>query len=822
MMKKIAFSVFLFLIFVLSNAQPLQQPNAAAIKHQLKKLGVVGSVLYIAAHPDDENTRLIAYLTNEQLYRTGYLSLTRGDGGQNLIGNEQAEQLGVIRTQELLAARRIDGGEQYFTRANDFGYSKTPEETFKIWNKDSLLHDVVWVIRKFRPDVIICRFPTTGEGGHGHHTASAILAEEAFAAAANPKMFPQQLQHTEVWQAKRLLWNTFNFGNRNTTSEDQFKLDAGGFDVLLGKSYGEIAAESRSKHSSQAFGTARNRASQLEYFKTILGDAPKNNLLDGVDVSWLRFSKGNYFQNAIQQLIKNFDFENPSNSVYNLVLLYDALKSNNEIDAVWKEVKLKEIKQLITACTGLWVEALSKQQIATNGDSVEVNLLAVNRSAVAVQLNNIVVNGENFSFNSALEKGVLLNENRKVIISEKQLNSQPYWLRNPHGIGLFQVNDLLEIGNPENAYPLSATFNITISGKEINIELPVQYKIVDPAKGEIYQPFYVAPAVTATLQNEVMVFTGNESKVVQVKLKTFKANTKGSISLQLPKGYKALPQSINFNLTEVGNEQIVEFNITAEANAPTGNATVKALINLNGTTSSYGFVNIQYDHIPQQLLFPEATAQLVKIDLKRNKKLIGYLAGAGDKIPDALKQVGYTVKEISEDEILNNRLQPYEAIITGVRAYNTETRLKNWQPFLMKYVEQGGTLVIQYNTSQKLVTENLGPYPFKLSRDRVTEEDAVVTILNPQHKALNFPNKITTKDFDGWIQERGLYFPTEADAKYTKLFSMNDAGEKPLDSSTIYAEYGKGKFIYTGLSFFRELPAGVPGAFRLMVNFLEQ
>jgi LmbE family N-acetylglucosaminyl deacetylase len=820
-MKKFCATVTLILLIFQLQAQTMQQPNAAAIKHQLKKLGVVGSVLYIAAHPDDENTRLISFLTNEQLYRTGYLSLTRGDGGQNLIGNEQAEQLGVIRTQELLAARRIDGGEQYFTRANDFGYSKTAEETFKIWNKDSLLHDVVWVIRNFKPDVIICRFPTTGEGGHGHHTASAILAEEAFKAAADPKMFPQQLQHTEVWQAKRLLWNTFNFGNRNTTDETQFKIDVGGFDVLLGKSYGEIAAESRSQHSSQAFGTARNRASQLEYFKTILGDAPKNNLLDGVDISWLRFSKGNYFQNAIQQLIKNFDFENPSNSVYNLMALYDELKTNNDIDAVWKKVKLKEIEKLITACSGLWAEALSKQQITTNGDSVEINLLAVNRSDVTIQLNKILVNGEAFVFNKEMNKGALLNENKKIVIAEKQHNSQPYWLKKEHGIGLFEVNDLLEIGNAENTPPLNATFNFSIAGKEIEITLPVQYKIVDPAKGEIYQPFYVAPAVTATIQNEVFVFSGTESKTVQVKLKTFQQNAKGTVSLAVPKGWKATPASINFSLVEAGNEQMVQFTVSAESNTNTSVSTLKAVVTIEGKNSSYSYVDIKYDHIPQQILFPEASAQLVKIDLKRNKKLIGYLAGAGDKIPDALKQIGYIVKEITEDEILNNRLQPYEAIITGVRAYNTETKLKNWQPFLMKYVEQGGTLVVQYNTSQKLVTENLGPYPFKLSRDRVTEEDAAVTLLNAQHRALTFPNKITTKDFDGWIQERGLYFPSDVDAKYTKLFSMNDTGEKPLDNSTIYAEYGKGKFIYTGLSFFRELPAGVPGAYRLLVNFLE-
>jgi hypothetical protein len=504
------------------------------------------------------------------------------------------------------------------------------------------------------------------------------------------------------------------------------------------------------------------------------------------------------------------------------VALHDALKNSNDIDAVWKKVKLKEIEKLITACAGLWFEVLSKQQIATNGDSVEINLLAVNRSDVAIQLNQISINGKEFVFNKELSKGTLLNENKKIIISNKQLNSQPYWLRAPYNIGLFEVNDLAEIGNAENMPALNANFIFSVSGKELEITLPVQYKIVDPAKGEIYQPFYVAPAVTATIQNEVLVFSGTESKTVQVKLKAFQQNAKGTVSLEVPKGWKTTPANINFSLTTAGNEQMVQFTIVPESTANTGVSKVKAVVTIEGKNSSYSYVDIKYDHIPQQILFPEACAQLVKIDLKRNKKLVGYLAGAGDKIPDALRQIGYTVNEITEDEILNNRLQKYEAIITGVRAYNTEERLKNWQPFLLKYVEQGGTLVIQYNTSQKIVTENLGPYPFKLSRDRVTEEDATVALLNAQHRTLTFPNKITTKDFDDWIQERGLYFPGDIDAKYTQLFSMNDTGEKPLNTSTIYAEYGKGKYIYTGLSFFRELPAGVPGAFRLMVNFLEQ
>jgi len=820
-MNRLLFFVIALIWLSTIHAQTLHQPSASEIKQQLKKLNVVGSILYIAAHPDDENTRLISYLTNEKLYRTGYLSLTRGDGGQNLIGNEQAELLGVIRTQELIAARRTDGGEQYFTRANDFGYSKTPEETFKIWNKDSILADVVWVIRNFRPDVIICRFPTTGEGGHGHHTASAFLAEEAFAAAADAKRFPEQLKHVQTWQAKRLLWNTYKFGERNTTSEEQFKVDVGGFNTLLGKSYGEIAAESRSKHSSQAFGTALNRASQLEYFKTILGDAPKADLLDGVIAGWKRFPGGEKIEVEILKIINDFNYENPALSVPALISIYELLSKTDLKDESWKKIKLIEIKKLIASCSGLWIEVLGKQPSVALGDSVELTLLAVNRSANEIKLNKVEINGTELVFDKTLKTAELLSESKKVATGLNNSISQPYWLIDEHGIGRFTVKNQLLIGKPENDAALTANYYININGKDFQYSIPVQYKIVDPAKGEIYQPFIITPTVTATIENEVYVFAGAERKEVNVKLKSFRQNVQGVVKLQLPEGWKCEPASIDFNLKETGNEQLVKFSLTADV-AAEGMSEVKAIVNINGKETSFSYINIKYDHIPEQTLFPNATAKLVKVDLKRNGKLIGYINGAGDKIPDALKQIGYEVKEISEDEILNNRLQQYDAIITGVRAYNTETSLKNRQTYLLKYVEHGGTLLIQYNTNQKLVTDNLGPYPFKVSRDRVTEEDAKVTFLNAQHTVLNMPNKISEKDFDGWIQERGLYYPSDVDSNYVKLFSMNDTNEKPLDSSVILCNYGKGKYVYTGLSFFRQLPAGVPGAFKLLVNLLEK
>ncbi len=814
--------VFLSLIFFSSESQTHQQLSASEIKHRMQKLGTVGSVLYVAAHPDDENTRLISWLTNHQHYRTAYISLTRGDGGQNLIGNEQAEYLGLIRTHELIEARRIDGGEQYFSRAYDFGYSKTPDETFNFWNKEAVLADLVWVIRNFKPDIIINRFPTTGEGGHGHHTASAILAEEAFAAAADSKRFPEQLQYVQPWQAKRLLWNTYRFGSRNTTSEEQFKVDVGGFNPLLGKSYGEIAAESRSKHSSQAFGTARNRATQLEYLKTILGEAPQESLLDGINASWKRFSEGEKIDAAIQKLQSDFQFENPAASVPALIEIYELIEKSNA-DNTWKQVKLSETKNLIAACSGLWLEVLASTSSAALGDSVEVNVLAVNRSDVAVKLNALQLNGMKISAEKNLEQSILFSENYALKTDEKnQSISQPYWLQNARSNGMFDVKNQLLIGNAQNAPALSVAYELNISGKHFSFEIPVQFKVVDPAKGEIYQPFVLTPSLTATIENEVYVFADATAKDVNIKLKAFRNNAQGTLKLQLPAGWKCVPASIDFHLVEKGNEQLVKFSVLPDAALPQGKHDLKAIIVMDGKETSYSHVQIKYEHIPQQTLFPAASAKLVKLDLKRNKKLIGYITGAGDKVPDGLRHIGYEVREVSEAEFLNGKLQQYDAIISGVRAYNTDERLKNWQVALLKYVEQGGVLLIQYNTSQKLVTENIGPYPFKLSRERVTEEDAEVKILLPKHPALQQPNKITAKDFEGWVQERGLYFPAEADARYAKPFSMNDTGENPSDSSTLIADHGKGRFIYTGLSFFRQLPAGVPGAYRLLVNLLEK
>ncbi|TKC03956.1 PIG-L family deacetylase [Pedobacter frigoris] len=790
-----------------SQAQMMQQLNAAEIKQGLQALNVTGSVLYVAAHPDDENTRLLAYLAKEKKVRTGYLSLTRGDGGQNLIGNEQAELLGLIRTQELLAARRTDGAEQFFTRANDFGFSKNPEESFKIWDKAKILADVVWVIRKFQPDVIITRFPEDSRAGHGHHSGSAILAKEAFVAAADPKQFPEQLAFVKPWKAKRILWNTSNFGGNNTTSEDQLKIDVGTYNPLLGKSYGEIAAESRSNHRSQGFGSARQRGGNIEYFIPVAGEKAVKDIFDGIDFTLNRIPGSTVIQQLIAEINTEYDAAEPSKSVAKLLKLRSLVKD--------KAFKHGLLDDLILASAGIWLEMQATSSTYALNTPIKVKVQGIARIkpgfpyTVAVEETNT---GASFSLapNQFVSK-------EGSIRGGKQL-TQPYWLEKSHALGTFVVDSLSKIGLAENPIDLSGVFRVKIGDDVIVKKLPLIYKYTDQVRGELYQPVVIAPPVTATMSEKAFVFNGNESKQIAVRLKSFKDNAAGTITAVLPSGWKASPEKLEFNLNKKGDEQIVSFTVTP-AGAVTG-GDLSLNVSVDGLTYNKSLRVIDYEHIPVQTLFPLAEAKVEKIDLKFAGKRIGYLAGAGDLVSESLKQIGYDVVDLTEGQVINGDLSGFDAIVTGVRLYNVNERIKSMQPRLMKYVENGGVLMVQYNVSSPLRLDNIGPYPFRLSRDRVTEEDAKVKIIAPADKALNYPNKITEKDFDGWIQERGLYFVTGADQKYTSLLSMNDQGESAKDGSLIVADYGKGRFVYTGISFFRQLPAGVPGAYRLFVNLI--
>jgi LmbE family N-acetylglucosaminyl deacetylase len=797
--------------------------SSSEILQGLKKLNTVGSVLYIAAHPDDENTRLLAYLANEKKFRTGYLSLTRGDGGQNLVGKEQSELLGLIRTQELLAARRTDGAEQFFTRANDFGFSKNPEETFSFWNKDSILSDVVLTIRRFKPDVIICRFPTTGEGGHGHHTASAILALEAFEAAADPKRFPEQLKHTEIWQAKRIFWNTFNFGTTNTTAPDQLKVDVGVYNPLLGKSYGEIAAESRSCHKSQGFGSAKQRGTSIEHFKLLKGDSAKTDLFEGINTNWNKFKGQDKIRKMIEECILKFDPFTPESSVPAIIAVFKQLQSldagNTEL-AYWKKQKLKEAETLLLACSGLWLEATAADYMGIPGNDIIITAQIVNRNKSDVKLNSLSYLQSDTTTGLSLKANELYTFKRKEKLAPALTYSNPYWLNTPHDIGLFNVADPTLIGKPENTSSTKLIFDVSIADLNLKIERPLVYKSTDPVKGEIYRPFEILPPATVNIPEKSFVFTGIEARTIYLTVKANAANISGTLSVKATEGWKITVRNPEFKLNNKGDEAIIEASITADNSAKSGK--LYAFVDINGTTYNKGIQRIEYDHIPYQFILSDAVSKLVNVDLKRSGNNIGYIPGAGDDVPASLKQIGYNVTILTDELLSNEDLSKYNAIVSGIRAYNTNDRLQIHYNKLMDYVKNGGNLVVQYNTNNRIgpVQAKIGPYPFTISRDRVTNEKAEVKFSNEKHSVLNFPNKISQSDFEGWIQERGIYFASEIDKQYETVFTMNDPNEKSSDGSLIIGKYGKGNFVYTGLVFFRELPAGVPGAYRLFANIL--
>ncbi len=818
-MRKIFLLLQLLPLFVFGQQNDLM--NSSEILSGIKKLNVVGSVLYIAAHPDDENTRLITYLSKERNIRTAYLSLTRGDGGQNLVGKEQAEMLGLLRTQELLAARRIDGGEQFFSRANDFGYSKTPEETFRIWNKDSILSDVVWVIRNFKPDVIICRFPTTGEGGHGHHTASAILAAEAFDAAADPKKFPAQLKYTSTWQPKRVFWNVFNPGFTNAKLQEPVQIDVGNYNSLLGKYYGEIAADGRSMHKSQGFGSSPTRGSVVEYFRLMKGDSVSADPLEGIDMTWNRIQGGSAIQKMISDCIHWFDPQSPEKSVTPLMAIYLVIKNlpeNDQYTVYWKKQKMKEIENLLLSCSGIWMEASAGSYSAIPGKKVEFSIQFVKGTDADVKIQQIKwLNGEDTITSIVPKKNELLAFKHSEILPSNIAYSNPYWLNKDHSEGLFNVTDQLLIGKPENNPPAFVTIDLMIQDVPFKIVRPLIYKSTDPVKGEVYRPFEILPPVTVNFHSRAFAFRSGSKEKVQIEIKSNTDSINGQFKINVPKEWTVEPEFISYSLRK--NEVKFE-TVTVTSPAKQTEGFISAVT--SGDTILKSIRRIEYDHVPYQFTLGDARSKVVSFEINEGVKNIGYIPGAGDDVAASLKQLGYHVVILDEDAIEKEDLSKFDAIVTGIRAYNTNEWLMNEYERLMNYVKQGGNLIVQYNTNSRIgpLNAKISPYPFTISRERVTDENAEVRFINPSHPVLNYPNKISTDDFKGWKQERGIYFATETDSAYEKIFSMNDVNEKPSDGSLIIGKYGKGNFVYTGIVFFRELPAGVPGAYRLFANLL--
>ncbi len=825
--SRVVLSVFTGL-FTIANVMA-QSPKASSsidIYKGVQKLNTLASVLYIAAHPDDENTRLISYLSNHMDARVGYLSLTRGDGGQNLIGPELRDLLGVIRTQELLAARRIDGGEQFFTRANDFGYSKHPDEAFAIWDKDAVIKDVVWIIRNFKPDIIINRFDHRTPGStHGHHTGSAMASVEAFDLASDPNFAADQLAYTQTWSTYSQFFNTswwFYGSEENFEKADKSKLvsfDIGRYDPKTGRSNNEIAAQASSQHLSQGFGRISQRGSSTEYVELINGPLPQNNdLFDGIDTSWNRVSGGKKIGKILMEIEKNFNFQNPAVHLNQLLEAYQLIL--NLEDSHWRNIKTKEISQLIQACAGLYVDFKTTVPNASPGSEISVGLEIIARNATDVVIESASIN--DMVLPKVLKQNLKKNEDVSIdntfFIPQSTPYSVPYWLTKTGTVGLYHVDDQVQIGFPQTPRSLKGQVNLFILGVPFELQSDVTYHHALPEAGEIYQPFEVVPKVDITLDSKSFLFADSNAQNVKIKITAHDDNCSGVAGIRVPEGWKITPTISNFQLKTKGESLTLDFDLVPPSVSSEVNITAFATI--DELSFEHEMVQINYSHLPVQSVLRPSEAKAVRLEINTVPLRIAFIAGAGDVTVESLARVGLHSDLIQASEITSELLSKYDVVITGIRAYNTVDDLKFKQNDLLEFVKNGGTMLVQYNVNRGLVVDQLAPVPLELSRDRITDEISPVEILDPSSPLMSFPNQLSAKDFQGWVQERGLYFPSQWDSSFKALLRMNDPNEPPTDGSVLVANYGKGHYIYTGLSFFRQFPESVPGAYRFFVNLI--
>ena len=795
------------------------------ILQELNSFREMGSVLYVAAHPDDENNQLIAYLARGRHYRTAYLSLTRGDGGQNVLGPEFGDELGVIRTEELLAARQVDGGRQYFSRARDFGFSKDYRETLRIWNREQVLADTVRVIREFRPDVVITRFSLIPGGTHGHHTASAMLALEAFKMAGDPEASPEQLREgLTPWQSKRILWNVGGFQASETNGTPIIQINAGGTDAISGEPFTEIASHSRSMHKTQGFGNFASFGGEsgprYESFDLLAGKPATSDIMDGVDTTWSRVTGGALIGKLADDVIAKFNPQEPAASVPVLLKIKKRLAGLAHDDPVVDE-KRQLLDRIIQECLGLTVKTTVPQAEIVPGELLNLNMSAsVQSSIVPVRwvLARYPSIKTKFPIGADLSANSVIGRNSEETLPANTSVSQPYWLREPETPGMFRVDDPSLIGRPENppVFPMEQVFDV--GGQTLIVpDQPVQ--VTAPrAQGETRDLEIISP-VTLNLASGVALFAPGGTHPMTVTVAAARSDVGGVLSLDAPAGWTISPETQAFHFAAAGDRAQFTFSVTAPSQPATASITVEAEI--DGRRYDNGRVVINYPHIPLLLLQPSAECKAVCLDLDIRAHNIGYLPGAGDSVAESLEDMGCRVTTLTGADLTPERLKAYDAVVIGVRAFNVRTDLVSHLPDLFAYVQAGGNVIEQYNRpGRDLKTDGLAPYSLSLSSDRVTDPSAPVTFLAPDHPALNTPNKITSADFDGWIQERGTYYPDAWDEHWTPILACSDAGEAPLKGGLLVAPYGKGYFVYTGLVFFRQLPAGVPGAYRLFANLV--
>ena len=758
---------------------------------------------------------LLAFLSKSRDFRTGYLSINRGDGGQNEIGPEFDAKLGVIRTQELLAGRRIDGAQQFFTRAIDFGYSKSIEETLRIWDHQAVLGDVVRVIRTFRPDVIVTIFaPVAQPGNHGHHNASALLAVEAFKLAGDPKAYPEQIaEGLTPWQPVRIVQDR---GNGLTIS-------GGNTNPATGETVQAIAARTSAQHKTQGVGGGRGGRGGGDNFSagfTLLDGASGSGLMDGVDTTWARVPNGGAeIAKLADEAIAQFKPEDPAASVPAL------LKLHGQIAALPSDPVVNEKRQLLDrilqACLGLSVATVAPSVEIVPGEQLKLHYSAVVTSSVPVRLVEVrALNLGAKKLDADLKTGETASGDMTFATSETTPLTQPYWLREPSAAGMFRVVETKLIGQPENPPPFPVEYFFETGGQTFVIpDEPLATEVA----GKPMRRLAVISPVSLKFGSSVALFTPGAAKMVEVEITAARADVTGTLKIESPSGWIVSPASQLFKIAKAGEKTRLQFTVTAPAQAASGS--FLAVAEIGGQKFSNGRYEIRYDHIPVQLLQSAARLKVAAFDYAIRGKAVGYLPGAGDDTAEDLTQLGYTVTTLTGADLTPEKLRGLDAVVIGVRAFNERTDFVANFPALLAWVEQGGTVIAQYNRPNGLRTQQLGPFPLSIQGQapplRVTDENAPVTFLLPDHPALNVPNKITAADFTGWVQERGAYFASQWDEQnYAAPLAMSDPGEQQPNSSLLIAKHGKGYYVYTSLAFFRQLPAGVPGAYRLFANLV--
>jgi LmbE family N-acetylglucosaminyl deacetylase len=806
-----------------------------AIRYALEKLNVLGSVLLIGAHPDDENNGFLAYLSRGRKIRTGYLSLTRGEGGQNLIGNEQGKYLGVLRTQELLAARRVDGASQYFTRAIDFGFTKTVSETMEKWGHDKILSDVVWVIRRQQPDVVVLDFSGTPADGHGQHQVSAILGKEAYTAAADPNQFPEQLKWVKPWQAKRLMQVLYMPpGANGAMAKDAVSLPVGDYDAVLGKSYRELAVLSRNEHKSQGMVQMTTFGAQATTVIMVGGTPAKQDLMDGIDTTWNRVAGGARVNEILARAQNDFDDLHPEKTVASLLVARAIVVGLAKTDDLWAQWKLDEIDEAIALCAGLRTEAQADSFAYVPGATADMKLTAISRSHLPITLAGIHLSGWKDSDANVTDKPLAYNREEtvdiKMTVPKDRAWSQPFWLRDPASGDIYDIKDQTLIGRADLIPEVTARFDFTVDGRPFSVTQPLHYRYADPARDEFVRPVIVEPPVSVELPAQNFVVAIGTVKEISVVVRARIAGQTGELVFNAPPGWVAAPEKAAFDLKDAGATQEAKFRLMPPPNSGTGNFKVVASV-ANGPQVAAMVDTIDYWHIPAQTVLETSGGTMAAVQMKVLAKRVGYVMGSDDKMPEAIREMGCQVDLLGEQDLSTGDLSVYDAIVTGLRAYAVRADLRAAQQRMLRYVSDGGTLVVQYNRlddrrispSVADALDHMGPYPFLLSQgntERVTDENAPVKILDPASPIVRSPNAIGPEDFKGWIQERGVYFADTWDPRYQTPFETHDPDDKELKGSLLYARYGKGAYIYTSFSWFRELPAGIPGAFRIFANLL--